>query len=275
MRRTQLVPILAACSTCLASVASTIGFEPPEYVVGDPLPAGWTIYNPSNAQVGVTTSDPSAGSQCLAVGYNGGGAAHSAARYAIDVEPSGSATVSFDVRPAPFITDFNFFSYGRAAVFNDISVGETVLFFTREFGQNRIKAQVPGDEAILGAFVPGTYYRVEFGYDWDANTRTIRVETLAGGLIGEHVFSNTSDRTLKLVDLGGGGAVGFFNHYDELLIDDGAVPGDLDGDGVVGGSDLGVLLAAWGTTDPVADLDGSGMVDGGDLGALLADWSAG
>lgn len=50
------------------------------------------------------------------------------------------------------------------------------------------------------------------------------------------------------------------------------LPGDLDGDGVVGGADLGLLLAAWGTADPGADLDGSGEVDGSDLGLMLANW---
>jgi hypothetical protein len=52
----------------------------------------------------------------------------------------------------------------------------------------------------------------------------------------------------------------------------GGLPGDLDGDGVVGGADLGLLLAAWGSADPDADLDGSGTVDGSDLGLLLASW---
>lgn len=47
--------------------------------------------------------------------------------------------------------------------------------------------------------------------------------------------------------------------------------GDLDGDGTVNGSDLGQLLAAWGSSGP-GDLDGNGLVDGGDLGQLLAKW---
>lgn len=47
--------------------------------------------------------------------------------------------------------------------------------------------------------------------------------------------------------------------------------GDLDGDGVVGGADLGLLLAAWGDSGP-ADLDGDGVVGGGDLGLLLAGY---
>lgn len=47
---------------------------------------------------------------------------------------------------------------------------------------------------------------------------------------------------------------------------------DLDGDGVVGGSDLGLLLASWGSTGGNADLDADGVVGGGDLGLLLAAW---
>ena len=51
------------------------------------------------------------------------------------------------------------------------------------------------------------------------------------------------------------------------------IAGDLDGNGTIDGADLGILLSAFGTTEPGADLDGSGSVDGGDLGALLAAWS--
>jgi len=55
---------------------------------------------------------------------------------------------------------------------------------------------------------------------------------------------------------------------------------DLDGDGVVDGADLGILLKNWGPCpDPgqscPADLNGDGVVDGADLGILLAAWGAG
>jgi hypothetical protein len=52
------------------------------------------------------------------------------------------------------------------------------------------------------------------------------------------------------------------------------VPGDLTGDGLVDGADLGLLLAAWGTDDDAADLNEDGIVDGADLGLLLSLWSA-
>ncbi len=46
--------------------------------------------------------------------------------------------------------------------------------------------------------------------------------------------------------------------------------GDLTGDGVVDGADLGQLLAAWDTAE--GDLNGDFMTDGADLGLLLANW---
>jgi hypothetical protein len=52
-----------------------------------------------------------------------------------------------------------------------------------------------------------------------------------------------------------------------------ANPADLDGDGTVGGADLGILLANWGQGG-LGDLDGDGTVGGGDLGILLAAWGS-
>jgi len=51
-------------------------------------------------------------------------------------------------------------------------------------------------------------------------------------------------------------------------------PGDLDGDGMVGGADLGLALGAWGTDDAAADLNGDGTVGGADLGLMLGSWGA-
>lgn len=57
-----------------------------------------------------------------------------------------------------------------------------------------------------------------------------------------------------------------------------AVPGDVNGDGVVDVADLLAMLAAWGDCpggpDCPADLDGDGTVDAADLLALLANWTA-
>ena len=51
-----------------------------------------------------------------------------------------------------------------------------------------------------------------------------------------------------------------------------AVTPDLNGDGEVDGTDLGLLLGAWGTS--AADLNSDGDTDGTDLGILLGAWGS-
>ena len=48
---------------------------------------------------------------------------------------------------------------------------------------------------------------------------------------------------------------------------------DLNGDGVIGGEDLSILLSQWGS-DGTADFDGDGLVGGADLSFLLSFWGA-
>jgi predicted outer membrane repeat protein len=53
-------------------------------------------------------------------------------------------------------------------------------------------------------------------------------------------------------------------------------PADLDGNGLVDGSDLAKLLGNWGPctgVNCVADVNGDGTVDGGDLSILLGSWN--
>ena len=58
-----------------------------------------------------------------------------------------------------------------------------------------------------------------------------------------------------------------------ILPSDG-VFGDLNGDGIVNGADVGLFLAAWGTCDGCdADFNHDGFVDGADFGQLLIAWS--
>jgi len=73
-------------------------------------------------------------------------------------------------------------------------------------------------------------------------------------------------------------AIGFDNDdHDHIAIDNLEVVfqprcrSDLDGDGTVGGSDLAILLAAWGGVGS-ADIDGDGLVLAGDLAELLGAW---
>jgi len=47
---------------------------------------------------------------------------------------------------------------------------------------------------------------------------------------------------------------------------------DIDGDGVVGSTDLARFLANWGGTDPTYDFNADGVANSQDLGVLLATW---
>ena len=71
------------------------------------------------------------------------------------------------------------------------------------------------------------------------------------------------------VDFSGNTGTGPTRAFNEA-----ARPGDLDGNGVVNGADLGLLLAGWGPcgTPCPGDLDGNGVINGADLGLLLAVW---
>ncbi len=55
-------------------------------------------------------------------------------------------------------------------------------------------------------------------------------------------------------------------------------PGDFNQDGLVEGTDLGILLSGWGICPPgeecIQDLNDDGEVNGADLGVLLANWGA-
>ncbi len=50
--------------------------------------------------------------------------------------------------------------------------------------------------------------------------------------------------------------------------------GDLDANGIVDGSDVGLFFASWGPCpeDCPADFNGDGIVDGVDLGSVLESW---
>jgi hypothetical protein len=71
--------------------------------------------------------------------------------------------------------------------------------------------------------------------------------------------------TVRYTDENGASAIG------TVTVTPGCVAADLDCNGSVSGSDLGLLLGQWGS-DGSADLNGDGTVNGGDLGLLLGAW---
>ena len=93
--------------------------------------------------------------------------------------------------------------------------------------------------------------------------------------LGERVVNDLGWTIMGVVDFNDNGQVlvnGFdLNHWTAAIIEP-LTPGDLDGDDVVDGTDLGILLSSWGVCQCPADLDADGHVDGTDLGILLGMW---
>lgn len=70
-----------------------------------------------------------------------------------------------------------------------------------------------------------------------------------------------------------------FNWVTELSLELGDIPcpGDINGDGIVDGTDLSLVLGYWGrcsTEDCPPDLNNDGVVDGADLSVLLGGWGS-
>jgi choice-of-anchor B domain-containing protein len=125
---------------------------------------------------------------------------------------------------------------------------------------------------------------VEISNDGGQTWQTLEIVTENAGVwvrkrfpIADFVEPNDQVRVRFLAsDLGNGSVVEA--GVDDLSIIfnecDADVPGDLNGDGVVDGADLGLLLGDWGPCGECdADLNGDGAVDGADLGILLGAWS--
>ena len=58
----------------------------------------------------------------------------------------------------------------------------------------------------------------------------------------------------------------------EVVATSNGFEGDLNGDGLINGGDLGLMIGSWGTAGP-GDLNCDGIVDAADLGMILALWS--
>jgi hypothetical protein len=173
----------------------------------------------------------------------------------------------------------------------------SAYFFERVAGMWTFLEQLsPADEAV------GDYFGSEAVLVGNTAVITSQYATEAGNDAGAaYVFTRGSagwEETGKLLPPASTGMYRFGDHVamsgeviavaaswdtDEAGVYQGSVfvfepaavcPGDLNGDTVVDGADLGQLLGAWGGGPGPADLNGDGAVDGADLGLLLGAWGA-
>lgn len=89
---------------------------------------------------------------------------------------------------------------------------------------------------------------------------------------GTYVFSLSAMANGFASELSFGDGSCSFDLTLSLCSDGNACAGDLDGDGVVDGGDLGQLLGGWGDGGAAGDLNCDGIIDGADVGILVAGW---
>lgn len=126
-----------------------------------------------------------------------------------------------------------------------------------------------------------------FTYRWRPSTGQGEL-LINGSSVATHVTSQTGTTvfasSLLAATDAAPGTNNAFGYFDDLAIravpnapPPPACPADLNGDHVVDGADLGILLGAWGPCSGspcAADLNADGAVDGADLGSLLGAWGA-
>lgn len=195
----------------------------------------------------------------------------------LSVDCGGDTTVSINASMAQILTDGGGVgAYLGGAVFNAIQNAngvEVALNNSNISGvdagsglsdgsgvSSGIEISIPLN--LLVGFVSGDDIKVcalitSSGHDFMSNQ-------VLGGLGGADNLAQTSLVDLSVID-----------GEQFILVGEGGGPvcrGDLDGDFLIGGADLTLMLAAWGTQSILADLDGDGFVGGADLSILLGFW---
>jgi hypothetical protein len=134
-----------------------------------------------------------------------------------------------------------------------------------EAGEFAIEGAVAKFEVELA--VPGV--RQWVGEGLDAGRLVFAVTSLVGASQGDTILTQFYLRENPLVEVG----VREASSLDlVVVVEDGGcdVPGDINGDCIVDGADLGIFLSLWNTADESADFNFDGIVNGSDLGTLLA-----
>ena len=135
-----------------------------------------------------------------------------------------------------------------------------------EFGQGNVPFRAA--RFWLGTWFPAAGYAGDVG--WTGNPE---FDTTAAHIAWVRItpFDQPRDRWVDetVPNLAWAGPDEYPSPIDPIQ----SIPGDLDGDGMVNGTDLAVLLGNWNTSNKEADIDGSGKVDGADLARLLANWN--
>ena len=174
----------------------------------------------------------------------------------------------------------------QMANFSGLPVGKSfhLSLNNKIYSDNRIPPRGFTNEGFESVQAEPVAYHYEDGQYWDDTTFTIPAGAARAVAVLYYQTSSreyieflrdantTNDRGEVLHDLWlqTGRSAPVDMDASEILLAP-SVPGDLNGDGVVNGADLSILLSGWGMPGP-ADLDGNGTVGGSDLAILLGSW---
>ncbi len=230
----------------------------------------WETYLPETAKEWTPDTDAGRPIEIFAAGFRFG---YTRDNWTDDTEFSATGSFGTENR-----------SVYSAEVMPDGSLSDVSSSFNAEFTPNSLAAATfpgysPGDIAPEGAIA-----RFEIDLTAPENLGWV-AESLDAGRI---VFAVTSlvtaaqgDATLTQFYLKENPLVTAGARSSASLTVAGAIEAtcpltaDFTGDCKVNGADLGLLLAAWGTDDPIYDLSGNSIVGGEDLGLLLAQFTSG
>lgn len=147
---------------------------------------------------------------------------------------------------------------------------------------------VTGGYVYRGCAIPdlaGTYFYADYSstniwsLKWNGGTgytdfqNRNELETSANGYGVDNIASFGEDchGELYIVDQSGGEIFKIIPASGEVDCTPPLI-GDANGDCVVNGADLTLVLGFWGTSNPNADVDGNGLVNGADLTVCLGYW---
>ena len=186
-------------------------------------------------------------------------------------EVNSTASVQFDVSSIdgnPFVT-----------AKDDISVQifdgsfQDATDFVIDFGNGYNQAGFPFDGADIGGGTGEIFVVVEYYFYRFDGTENREFGDTTGPYLNADNFSFAWGYDINdAIDqqIVAAGFIATFS-YDFSPCDD--CPGDIDGNCVVNGADVGLFLSQWGSCSGCSgDLNGDGIVNGADFGQLLSNW---
>ena len=162
-------------------------------------------------------------------------------------------------------------------------------FTYRTDGFVSIQSPGPGEALTKPLLFEGNRLRINYAAP-DGGSIEVEIQNAEGTPIPGFTFDDfeplTGDEIAQTLSWGEDGDVGMLAGYPVRLsfrLNNADLysfqffnylPGDLNGDGMVGSADLDLVRANWGTNEPAGDANEDGAVNSGDLDVVRANWGA-